>query len=303
MEKCKYTKLNGESCKNNAKENGFCHLHQEKNIVIKENKNKDKIYLNKIIESVKKSCRKRGWNISIENVDNLEYRQFVVQVSKTIYVSGWGTKMGQAEFEYNLRSNGTISATSSVLGNNSHGVTTLFDNILDDLKHNKLAKSLNDKKIPIKKDENLELLATIFKKFHSSAIQLGKRYSNRETLKIKDEYDVQDLLHAFLKLFFSDIRAEDAVSSRAGGNSRVDFLLNDEKIIIEVKMASENLKDKKIGEQLIIDIERYKNQNKCEHLICFVYDPNFFIKNPYGLESDLSGNRDKMKVSIFIYPK
>jgi len=63
------------------------------------------------------------------------------------------------------------------------------------------------------------------------------------------------------------------------------------------------LTDKKIGEELIIDIAKYKKHPDCKTLICFIYDPNFNIKNPYGLEKDLSERKDNIDVHAFIYPK
>ncbi len=70
------------------------------------------------------------------------------------------------------------------------------------------------------------------------------RYENRETLKIEDEYDVQDLLHALLLLYFDDVRAEDY----AGKSSRMDFLLKNERVVIEVKKTRLGLADKELGD-------------------------------------------------------
>lgn len=67
---------------------------------------------------------------------------------------------------------------------------------------------------------------------------------NRETLKIEDEYDVQDLLHALLLLYFDDVRAEDY----AGKSSRMDFLLKNERVVIEVKKTRLGLADKELGD-------------------------------------------------------
>ena len=80
-------------------------------------------------------------------------------------------------------------------------------------------------------------------------------------------------------------------------------MLKDEKVLIETKYATSKLKDKKIGEELILDIAKYKKHKSCRTLICFVYDPEFNIKNPYGLENDLSELNDKLDVKVCIYPK
>ena len=62
-------------------------------------------------------------------------------------------------------------------------------------------------------------------RFHQVASQLTQRRQGRPTLEIHDEYDVQNLLHAILRLHFDDIRPEEWTPSYAGGAARMDFLL------------------------------------------------------------------------------
>ncbi len=120
---------------------------------------------------------------------------------------------------------------------------------------------------------------------------------------MKDEYDVQDLLHALLKIFSNDIRTEEWIPSYAGGSSKMDFLLKDEKIVVETKMTRQNLVDREIGNQFIEDIARYQSHPDCETLFCFVYDPEGKISNPHGLAKDLENqSTDKMKVKVIIKP-
>jgi hypothetical protein len=88
----------------------------------------------------------------------------------------------------------------------------------------------------------LALVEKICLRFHNAARQLRNRHANRSTLQVEDEYDVQDLLHALLKIHFDDIRPEEWTPSYAGGSSRVDFLLKQEKIVIEVKKTRPSLK-------------------------------------------------------------
>ena len=54
-------------------------------------------------------------------------------------------------------------------------------------------------------------------------------------------------------------------------------------------MTRDSLRGKKLGEELSIDIPRYKEHPGCEHLYCFIYDPGRFIRNPRGLVRDLEG--------------
>lgn len=141
-------------------------------------------------------------------------------------------------------------------------------------------------------------LNIVFSSFHKVVRQLRSRHNNRSTLEIEDEYDVQDLLNALLKLYFDDIRSEEWMPSYAGGAARVDFLLKNEKIVIEVKKTRDGLDDKKLGEQLIVDIDKYKAHPDCEKLVCFVYDPEERIRNPVGIMNDLNKQHDGFAMVI-----
>lgn len=157
--------------------------------------------------------------------------------------------------------------------------------------------------IPLKADI-IPLLEDICMNFNKFDISIRRRYSNRDTITINDEHDLQDALLSILKLFINDIRPEDYVPSYAGGNSRVDFLLPEHGLIIETKMTNSSLKDKQVGEQLIIDFERYKQTNGYDHLVCFVYDKDANIHNPIGLIKDLEKLSDaEMRISVYISPQ
>lgn len=148
--------------------------------------------------------------------------------------------------------------------------------------------------------EKIELIAN---RFHIVARQLRQRRSNRTTLTIGDEYDVQDLFHALLRLFFDDIREEEWTPGYAGGHSRIDFLLKAEQIAIEIKMTRPGLKAKEVSDQLIIDIDRYRSAHPdCKMLVAFVYDPEGYISNPKGVERDLGKTTNDMLVKVIITP-
>lgn len=162
--------------------------------------------------------------------------------------------------------------------------------------------SISPKKsnVSITKDD---LLKIILDKFHSSTLQLRKRYKDRSTLDVQDEFDVQDFLHCLLKLHFNDIRKEEWTPSYAGGSSRMDFLLKEEKLVIEVKMTRKGLGDKELGKQLIEDKAKYKVHPDCKRLICFTYDPEGRIINPKGIQNDLNQEDEDFIVEIIIKPK
>lgn len=148
---------------------------------------------------------------------------------------------------------------------------------------------------------SLSLVEQICTRFHLVARQLRSRHQDRQTLSVQDEYDVQDLLHALLWLYFEDVRAEEYTPSYAGKSSRMDFLLKRERIVVEVKKTRPGLNAPELSTQLIEDIERYKSHPDCKTLVCFVYDPEGFIPNPRGIEDDLERDGDPFPVRVLIH--
>lgn len=150
----------------------------------------------------------------------------------------------------------------------------------------------------------LDDLLRLLLRFHKITQELRNRRSDREPLVIRDEYDVQYILGALLKLYFDDVRVEDYSPSNSGANSRLDFVLKEEKIIIETKMTTENLKVKILGEELLIDIGRYKAYPDCSHLVIFIYDRGDYIINKRGFIADLEKQSTiDMTISVLIVPE
>ncbi|HDS7500257.1 TPA: malate dehydrogenase [Klebsiella aerogenes] len=152
----------------------------------------------------------------------------------------------------------------------------------------------------IQETDKLEVIINILQRFPAFCRQLKKRYNDRGTIEVNDEYDVQDLVHALLLLHFDDVRPEEASPSYAGASSRQDFLLKKEKIVIEVKKARKSLGAGKIGEELIIDMARYRAHPDCDTLVCFVYDPEGWVNNPQGVVNDLEGGCSEGKTRVVI---
>jgi hypothetical protein len=148
-----------------------------------------------------------------------------------------------------------------------------------------------------------DVIVMLAERFHSVVRQLRERREDRPTLDVTDEYDVQDLFHALLTIHFDDIRKEEWTPSYAGGASRMDFLLPEIESVVEIKMTRPNLSTKQLGEQLIVDIAKYKKHPACRALFCVVYDPEGRISNPRGVENDLTEDKDEMAVRVMIVPK
>jgi len=147
---------------------------------------------------------------------------------------------------------------------------------------------------------HLELLERISRRLPDFLAPLANRQRDRQPFVVEDEHDLQAVVHALLSALFDDVRAEDYVPERAGSRSRVDFLLKGERIVVETKMTRKGLGRKEIGEELIVDVERYKAHPSCDALVGLVYDPDKLIQNRRALEADLTRKTDGLVVRVYI---
>lgn len=138
----------------------------------------------------------------------------------------------------------------------------------------------------------IQILLWIGKRFKTVSAQLRQRHAGRETLVIQDEYDFQDLFHTLLRLFFDDVRPEEWTPDYAGGNKRMDFLIPAHSVAVELKHARASMTTKDLGDQLVVDIANYKKHPAVRIIVCLVFDPQGYITNPAGLETDLTCIQD-----------
>jgi hypothetical protein len=249
--------------------------------------------LDEIVDLIKLTAQAKGWTSDLEAADTTNYRYATVAVSKrgASYQEITGT------FEILCDERIKISYHSTSFYN--WGLSDLYDAISNEFFKLPWVKKNSPEKAP-EGSSDIALIERVLRRFHLVARQLRHRHGDRDGIEIKDEYDVQDLLQAILRGLFDDVRSEEYTPSYAGGSSRVDFLLKSQKIAIEVKLASASLRDKQIGDQLIVDIGRYQSHPDCRRLICFVYDPAGNLRNPSGLEADLSRAVGKLEVKVII---
>jgi hypothetical protein len=152
----------------------------------------------------------------------------------------------------------------------------------------------------------MAILTQVFDRFHQVVKQLrdrrmeGKPKQPRPTLKVTDEYDVQDLLQALLRLYFDDIRPEEWTPGVGGGSNRIDLVLWPEFIAIETKMTRPTLDQRTLVDELVVDIRHYKEHPRCKTLVFFVYDPAEIIPNPTAVETDLKEHTGGLDVRVFV---
>jgi CheY-like chemotaxis protein len=180
---------------------------------------------------------------------------------------------------------GTKTTTTVVRSLFHHGIVDYF--VKESFSDGEFRASI--RKIGKSEERALDLARGICARFHLVASELTHRRQGRPTITIDDEYDAQDLLRSLLNAYFDDVRPEEWVPSYAGGSARVDFLLQNELIVIELKMTRSTLKQSDVVDELIIDTVRYKKHAKCKTLICLVYDSRQIIRNVGGFEADIAG--------------
>jgi hypothetical protein len=149
--------------------------------------------------------------------------------------------------------------------------------------------------------DSVDVVLAIGGRLHEVARELGHRHGGRPAHAMADEYDYQDLLRAQLRLFFDDVRPEDHGPVVAGAASRIDFVLPEFGIAVEVKVARATLNAGQLGGELVIDARRYEAHPSVRHMVCLVFDPTGFIQNPRGVENDLSGMHDGLAVTVKIF--
>ena len=148
-----------------------------------------------------------------------------------------------------------------------------------------------------------DFVVTMCRRFPLLVADLGQRHAGRKPLELADEYDVQDLLRALLRVHFDDVRPEEWNPSYGGVSSRSDLLIKSERIVIETKMTRSNLGQRDLVKELTVDKAQYRTHPDCGTLVCFVYDPTQRLSSPPALEIDLSDTDPDLTTKVVVSPR
>ncbi len=151
----------------------------------------------------------------------------------------------------------------------------------------------------------VEFIKNIFSNFQDSIKHItNNRRKDHDLFEINDEYDVQDLSYLILRSIFPTLEFENPHFKCGGTSSRVDLMLEEEGIDIELKMIKINDKDEKeFIKQLKIDFNDYSTWKNLKDLIVFVYDPYNKTTNRtnfYSLNGHKSINNTNFNVHIIV---
>ena len=123
----------------------------------------------------------------------------------------------------------------------------------------------------------------------------GIQPAQLNAVRIKNEYDVQHLLYAYLKPLYPAARAE--VSEDTGYEAvRPDIRLDDDRVI-EVKCSRSEMKEKKLIEEIEADMVHYR----ASHIYFFVYDKEKIIENPKIFKNTYENKIKEKQVCIIIH--
>lgn len=123
----------------------------------------------------------------------------------------------------------------------------------------------------------------------------GIQKEQLSALKIRNEYDIQHLLYAYLKPLYPLVRAE--VSEDTGyGMVRIDIFLDSEHVI-EVKCTRNSMKLKKLTEEIEVDMVYYS----AEHIYFFIYDKEKIIENPQLFRNTYENKVKGKQIHIVIH--
>ncbi len=149
----------------------------------------------------------------------------------------------------------------------------------------------------------LVLIRKVCQRFHSVARQLRLRKDYRPTIEVDDEYDLQDLLCALLKVEFDEVATDEWTPPYTEGASRTTLLVNRDQIAIVAKKTGPGMTTKELTDQVLADAAHYRTQGRCSTLFCFVYDPEGRIGSPKRLETTLTSVSEHCRIEVLVAPK
>ena len=139
-------------------------------------------------------------------------------------------------------------------------------------------------------------IETVLRKFHKAAGALATENGEGQ-MEMENERDVQDLLEAGLKLYFDDVRREVGVEDFGGSSGKIDFVVGDVGVAIEVKITRGNRTRAKLIEQISKAKESYTRHSDVNRLYIFIYVADkAHLPNIAGLRKDIEDDMTQLIV-------
>lgn len=112
-------------------------------------------------------------------------------------------------------------------------------------------------------------------------------YEKRTNTKFRNESEIQNFIYSLLRALFASVEFEDPTEKKCGTSNRLDFVIKDHKIIIEVKYVRDQTHGKKVADELAADYLRYGKSPYGKTIMNYIYDPNKAIGNQVSFKKQL----------------
>lgn len=157
--------------------------------------------------------------------------------------------------------------------------------------------------IPIVVEDHVptfELLVSVLRRVPVAARPLRHRRRGQSPMMFDNEWAVQDLVEVALRTMFADVRNEEPGPAIAGASSKIDFVVRELTLAIEIKVTKAGRGEKHVKHELLVDFEDYKQHPKVQQVLAVVYDLAGTFVNPEGFEHDLTRVQDGLAITTIV---
>jgi hypothetical protein len=121
-------------------------------------------------------------------------------------------------------------------------------------------------------NSDVELAERICSRVRQTCRVLSSRGRGKKGLLVKDEYDVQDILHAILRAYFKYTVVENPISKLAASRStRADLSIKELSLIVEVKFVRSPTDQKRIEQEIAEDLVFYTAWEPLKYLFFVIF--------------------------------
>jgi len=127
--------------------------------------------------------------------------------------------------------------------------------------------------------------------FNECVRYLNTRRSAGAVLELDSEAAVQDALFLILRPWIRDLVPEPPTEKTGNRYALCDFSSRSLRLVIEAKFVRDKQHGKSISRELHDDIEIYRHNPNCDHILFFIYDPDSNIPDERELRRTIEQQR------------
>ena len=147
-------------------------------------------------------------------------------------------------------------------------------------------------------------IRAMLEEFMESVRYLNTRRSET-TLSLMSEAAVQDAIFLMLRPSVHDLVPESPTDRVASRFTIKDFRSASARTIIEAKFIRDRDHGRQISREIHDDIETYRTDPLCDHLIFFIFDPDIYIPDRAALQRQIEVERfyDQKQLNCYVIVK